>query len=80
MSKRHQINGFEFQECLRHLLCMSKSDFIKVFGSEYYWEKFKGEKAGDAAKFIIYLDNANMDLLMRHFIEHLDSFRRELGR
>lgn len=80
MKNAQLINASEFQECLLHILCMNEADFVKVFGSQYYWEKFKGEKMGDVAKFIAYLDGANMDLLMRHLIEHLDSFRKQLAR
>jgi hypothetical protein len=77
--------GAQFQEAIRHLLCMGRDDFEKVFGGEmrgdcetagaYMFRKFRVEYKGDAGRFLCYLDSSNMTLLFKHFEMH----NREFG-
>ena len=73
MNKKTTVNANEFQHCIRHLNCMTKQDFIEVFGSEHYWDKFYNQYERNVGKFICYLDLENMRVLFNHFLEFLQS-------
>lgn len=72
------MTSSEFQECIKHLLCMTKADFDRVFGSDHFWFKFRETYGRDGARFICYLDNRNMGLLMKEFRKHIEEFQNAL--
>lgn len=70
----------EFQECIRHLYCLYKKDFIKIFGEQigsHLWNKFN-EYNQNPAKWICYLDGANMHTLFDHLQQHLKKYEDTL--
>jgi hypothetical protein len=74
--KQNTIEAMQFQECIRHLLCMSRVDFFDVFGedvAEHLWQKWIVEHRKDAGKFLCYLDDGNMRKLHNHFREYIKS-------
>lgn len=64
----------ELQEALKHIYCMSKSEFECAFGDDYQWDKLKKEFKGDVARWLCYLDSVNM----RFIVEHLDGYLMQL--
>lgn len=68
------MTGRQFQECLAHIGCMGREGFIRAWGREsgmYLFGKFYEEYHRDVARFILYLDNGNMNALMAYLNEHL---------
>ncbi len=65
------MTPMQFRECLAHLTCMSKNEFIQVFGSEHYWDKFHNVYKKDVARFVCYLDLGNLRVLMNYLNNHL---------
>lgn len=67
------INAKEFQEAIRHLLCMGENDFSRTFGERlgaHLFNKLHGHFEGDAGRFICYLDSGNIEALALELNRH----------
>jgi hypothetical protein len=76
------ISPIEFQNVVRHVAFnMNEAVFCSIFGGNlgdcYQWKKFAEEYRKDAAKWICYLDGANVTLLWEHCEEYLAVNRRK---
>ncbi len=67
------MTGFQLQESIRHIKCMTIWDFERVFGEDakYLWDKLYSEFNRDVANWICYLDTNNIALLAGHLNKHL---------
>lgn len=76
-----ELTPMQFRECLAHIGCMSERDFAECFEdfefnpSEhhtcYQYMKFTVDYKRDVAKWVLYLDLRNLNLLMRYLDRHI---------
>jgi len=62
-------SGIEFAEAIRHMNCINLSDFQSIWGDhsgKHLWNKFAVVYKGNIAKFIMYLDCSNVNVLFKY--------------
>lgn len=73
------MNAIQFQECIRHLMCIGRTEFLMIFGDvmgAHLWFKFVEVLDHNVGKFIGELDFSNITLLFNY----LESYLREIER